>query len=63
MENKKQVGTYFGTDIIKPVNSAGICAKCKEKNVHYGIGNGSFTYWCNTCQKSLNSSDLLLDNK
>ena len=48
--------------ITKQVNCGGICSYCKTKNLHYGIGNGSFTYWCNECQKALKRNDIDMNN-
>lgn len=31
---------------------------CGKQDVHYSILNGNFVYWCNVCQKWVNSKDL-----
>ena len=39
-------------------NSNSICSYCQTKNITYGILDGNFTYFCNTCIKSITKDDV-----
>jgi len=43
---------------IKDKNCEAIHIDCQKKNVFYSILNGYFVYYCLTCKKWINKSDL-----
>lgn len=43
----------------KTINSYGTCAICGTQSIHYGIENGSYTYYCTKCNKSITTSEVL----
>lgn len=43
-------------------NSNAICKHCLTKSIHYGIENGSYTYFCEKCNKKLNKDNVVDEN-
>ena len=48
--------------MILQKNCNGICKTCNTKNIHYGISNGSYIYYCLECDKDITKWDIL-ENK
>lgn len=41
------------------INSKATCIYCMKETIEYKIEKGSYTFYCHTCKKTLNKSDLL----
>ena len=47
------------SDIKKlSINSYGVHYDCNTRNIHYGIKNWSFNYFCVKCSKQIEKSDI-----
>ena len=46
----------------KMTNSNGICKHCLTKSIRYGIENGSYTYFCEKCNKELSKNEVIDEN-
>lgn len=40
------------------INCGAACKNCGQQTLHYGVERGSFTYYCNTCQKYIYNGEV-----
>ena len=41
------------------INNNGYCKHCFTQSIHYGVENGSFTYYCIKCKKDIKKDEVL----